>query len=186
MHWIQRCAAFILLPSLALSLAACGGDAANNDLDRHVEGATEIVLLGTTHFAGSALDKRSSEVPGLLSPARQQELDAVADRIADWAPIGSSWSACRARRARSIRCTRPTAPATTTRPRPAIGMRFFQLGFRAADRAELERTGCVDAAGLWLGAQAQQVAKTHNPAVLDSLRRHGEAMMNDAAFLQDR
>lgn len=185
MHWIRRCAAFVLLPGLTLLVAACNGDVPSGP-NRHVEDATEIVLLGTTHFAGSALDERSSEVPGLLSSARQQELDAVADRIADWGPDrffvecmpsaqGTVDSLYQAYRAGSYD---PTAAGDRNE--------IYQLGFRAAARADLEQTGCVDARGLWLGAQAQQVAKTHNPAVLDSLRRHGEAMMNNAAFLQDR
>lgn len=185
MHWIRRCAAFILLPGLAFMLAACGGNASDTGLDRHVEGATEIVLLGTTHFAGSALDERSSEVSDILSSARQQELDAVAGQLADWTP-DRFFVECMPSEQGTIDSLYQAYRAGDYAPTEAGDRNeIFQLGFRAADRADLERPGCVDAAGLWLGAQAQQVAKKHNPAVLDSLSRHGDAMLDDAAFLQE-
>lgn len=153
--------------------------------DHQSDSPTEIVLLGTSHFAGSALDAHTSEVGDLLSPARQQELDAVARQITDWDPdrffvecmpddqshIDSLYAAYRA----------DDYVPTEAGDRNEI----YQLGFRAADQANLDRTRCVDAAGIWLGAQARQVAETHNPAVVDSLNRLAENRLSEEDYLRD-
>ncbi len=184
MHLLRRCAPSVSLLSLVLLVAACGGDPPDS-LDRHVEGATEIVLLGTSHFAGSALDEQTSEVGDILSASRQQELDAISDRIADWNPdrffvectpdeqgrMDSLYAAYRA----------GDYDPTAARNRNEI----YQLAFRAADRADLNQTHCVDAAGIWLGAEARQVAEAHNPEVLKGLTQLADNRFNPEAYLRD-
>lgn len=174
--------------ALALSFTACGGDSSGsngNDLGRHRDGATEIVLMGTSHFAGSLTDESSSEVSDILSETRQAELEKVADPIAEWGPDGFF-----------LECT-PDAQSTldslysayrTGHFNPtAEGVRneIHQLGLRAADRSGLKQVRCVDADGMWLGSQAQQVAKKHNPSLLAGLDSLDRERLDDAAYLAD-
>lgn len=52
----------------------------------HDADATEIVLLGVSHFAGSPTDEDSSTAENILSDRRQRERDSVAARIARFGP----------------------------------------------------------------------------------------------------
>lgn len=140
---------------------------------QQVDDPTEIVLLGTSHFAGSATDEYSSSVDDILSDRRQRELDSVAARIAAFAPdqffvectpdrqsfVDSLYSAYRAGE------YDPTAAGDPDEIR--------QLGFRAADRSGLSRLGCADAEGLWLGDQAHAVTREHNPELYEAYREYG-------------
>jgi hypothetical protein len=172
----------------ALAVAACGGEVlpgADDGPGRAADDATEVVLLGTSHFAGSLTDENTSEVGDLLSERRQAELDAIAERISDWGPDELM-----------VECTPDAQPGIDSLYRAyragdhdptARGVRneIQQLGFRAADRAGLDGLRCVDAEGLWLGPRAREVAKEHNPRALEGLRRLGEERLDDASFLAD-
>lgn len=143
----------------------------------------EIVLLGTSHFAGSALDEHSSEVSDVLSEQRQTELERIADRFADFGPERVF-----------LECDRSSQPAfdslyvayaSGAHDPTAEGIRNErqQLGFRIAERAGAEGVTCVDAFGLWLADQAERVAAEHNPGWLDSLRSYERR--SDAAYLAE-
>jgi len=148
-------------------------------------GATpvRIVLLGTSHFAGSALDTHSSEIGDILSEHRQRELAAIAGSVADFGPERIF-----------VECDRPDQPAydslyrayrTGEHDPTAEGVRgeIQQLAFRMAERSETGGVTCADAWGLWLGDRARAVARQQNPAWLDSLRSH--SMPSDAEYLRD-
>ena len=171
-----------------LPLAACAGAADGPDAERpgrHDADATEIVLLGTSHFAGSATDEQTSEVNDVLSDARQEELEAVAASLADWGP-DRFFLECTLDDQARMDSLYAAYRAGDFRPTEA-GERneIFQLGFRAADRAGLDGVGCVDAEGVWLGSRARQVAREHNPEVLEGLERLSGSRLDDGAFLRD-
>lgn len=154
--------------------------------DPQEEDPTEIVLLGVSHFAGSALDEYTSSVGDLLSDKRQRELDAVAARLARFAPdqffvermpeqqkaLDSLYRAYRA----------GDYDPTEQGDRDEIR----QLGFRAAEQAGLAQLQGVDAEGIWLGDQARAVAETRNPQVLEAYRNHGGTLVEfDETFLPE-
>lgn len=178
----------VLAAGLVLTLAACAdglpgaGDAIPG---RHAEGATRIVLLGTSHFAGSLTDANTSEVGDVLSDRRQKELDELAERLADWGTDAFLLECTPDRQGRmdSLYAAYRAGDYDPT----AAGDRneIYQLGFRAAGRAGLERVRCVDAGGVWLGSRARQVAEEHNPDVLDDMNRLDEMRLDDGAFLAD-
>lgn len=171
-----------------LPLAACTGASDGPDAERPGRSgaeATEVVLLGTSHFAGSATDESTSEVNDILSERRQEELDAVAGRLADWG-IDRFFVECTLDDQARMDSLYDAYRAGDFRPNEA-GERneIFQLAFRAADRAGLAGVGCVDAEGVWLGSRARQVAKEHNPEVLEGLERLSANRLDDGAFLRD-
>jgi hypothetical protein len=185
--------------ALILALASCGGSpadggsggeasattASGDGPGRHRQGATEIVLLGTSHFAGSATDEHTSRVGDVLSDERQAELDAVTRRIADWGP-DQVFVECRPDEQATLdslyRAYRDGAyDPTEAGDRGEIR----QLGLRAAHRAEVSRVTCADAAGVWLGSRARQVGREHNPGVVDALQRTTETRFDVEAFLAD-
>lgn len=141
--------------------------------DRQIDDPTEIVLLGTSHFAGSTTDEYSSTVDDILSEQRQRELDTVAARIAGFAP-DQFFIECTPDQQSRIDSLYRAYRAGDYDP-TAAGDRneIQQLGFRAADRSGLQRLGCADAEGLWLGGQAQAVAEKHNPELLKAYRDYG-------------
>ncbi len=154
--------------------------------DRQVEAPTEIVLLGTGHFAGSSTDEYSSSVRDVLSDRRQRELDSIASRIAEFAP-DQFFVECTPDEQRQIDSLYRAYRAGDYDP-TAAGHRneTRQLGFRAADRSGLPRLGCADAEGLWLGDQARAVARAHNPEVLQEYQSYMERMTGfDSAFLAE-
>ncbi len=173
-----------LAVAAAVVLAGCGATTALEDgPGRHGEDATEIVLLGTSHFAGSASDERTSEVSDVLSESRQRELDAVARRIADWAP-DRFLVECRPS-GQSVLDSLYRAYRTGAYDPTEAGDRreIRQLGFRAADASGLDGLGCVSADGLWLGSRARQVAEEHDPEVLERYRRHVERSFDRDSLL---
>lgn len=179
----------LIVLSLAVAFAGCSSGTAQEP-DEGVSGgrnadATEVVLLGTSHFAGSATDEHTSQVSDVLSDRRQEELDAVAARLADWGP-DRFFLECDLDDQARMDSLYGAYRSGAFRPTDA-GERgeIFQLGFRAADRAELAGVGCVDADGVWLGSRARQVAAEHNPEVLEGLERTSESRLDHGAFLRD-
>lgn len=167
-----------------LSIPAGSGDSHPRPADRETEKEPiRIVLLGTSHFAGSALDTHSSEVSDILSAERQAELAAIADSVADFDPDRVY-----------LECDPSSQPAFDSLYRAyrageheptAKGIRNErqQLGFRMAARAGTGGVTCADAWGLWLGDRARAVAREHNPAWLDSLQSYPHS--SDEAYLED-
>ncbi|RFF26554.1 hypothetical protein DZK25_12355 [Wenzhouxiangella sp. 15181] len=146
----------------------------DKDPGHHREDATEIVLLGTTHFAGSTTDRHGTGVADILSERRQQELEDLASRIADWetdrffvecSPENQSIfdSDYRAYRNGDLDLAKPGS-------RSGRG-EIHQLAFRAASARDLDGVDCADAEVLVPDSRARQVAKEHNPQLLKSHRQ---------------
>lgn len=181
-----RAAGTVLAAAILASLGATGPAGIPTPTDppgQPPAEPVEIVLLGTSHFAGSALDEHSSEVSDVLSEQRQTELGRIADRFADFGPQRVF-----------LECDRSSQPAfdslyatyaSGAHDPTAEGIRNErqQLGFRIAERAGADGVTCVDAFGLWLADQAERVAAEHNPDWLDSLRSYERR--SDAAYLAD-
>jgi hypothetical protein len=57
------------------------------------DGEVQVMLLGTYHFAGSGGDAVQSPAEDILSTRRQEELEALTSRLAEWAPdqIAVEW-----------------------------------------------------------------------------------------------
>lgn len=171
-HW-----EVLVLWSVVLLLAGCTDTASDNQRGYHRSDATDIVLLGTTHLAGSATDRSSSDVSGILSDQRQEELDIVAQHIADWeldqffvecspdeqAPLDSAYLAYR------------NGAYALANPPSRVGRgEIHQIGFRAAEKAGLGGVRCVDAEVVMPTTQVQSVAQEHNPSLLKSHQQYAE------------
>lgn len=141
---------------------------------RHRVDATEIVLIGTTHFANPSSNAAGIDV---LSRPRQQQLDAVAKSIARWGADRffaecspdeqpALDSAYRAYRNGQLELTAPPG-------RVGKG-EIYQLGFRTAAVAGLEGVDCVDAEVFTPNEKAVRVAGEHNPHVHRAFHRYDE------------
>lgn len=141
------------------------------------EDATEIVLIGTSHFAGSPTDEYTTEAEDILSARRQRELDSVATAIAHFAPDQFYVERTPDQQARLDSLYR--AYRTGDYDPTAAGDRneVYQLAFRAGDRSGLERLGAVDAEGVWLGDRAHAVAEKHTPEVLRAYRTYAQRVV---------
>lgn len=171
-----------------IPLPACAGGGGETDADRpgrRAAGATEVVLLGTSHFAGSATDETTSEVNDILSDRRQEELDGAAASLADWGP-DRFFLECTPDDQARMDSLYTAYRSGDFRPTGA-GKRneIYQLGFRVADRSGLEGVGCVDAEGIWLGSHAMRVGEEHNPEAVAGLEQLDEKRLDDRAFLRD-
>lgn len=141
---------------------------------------TQIVLLGTAHFTGVA--------PDILSEKRQEELEVVAKRIADWEPdqyfvecpfghqtaLDSVYSVYRG------------GNYDLSDPGGLVGRgEIYQLGFRTAARAELNGVECVDAKTSVPYDRAQEVAEEHNPELLESYRQYSDTTFDRGSLFAD-
>lgn len=141
---------------------------------RHHRGATEIVLLGTSHFANAASDSAAVDI---LSDRRQRELDAVAETVAEWGADRFF-----------VECSPDEQPALDstyrayrsgeyelTDPPGRIGRgEIQQLGFRVASEADLGGVDCVDAEVFLPDSRAEEVAAEHDPDLHARFERHVE------------
>lgn len=168
----------ILPAALALLLGGAGAAApAQEAPGHHREGATEIVLLGTTHFAGSATDRYSTGLEDVLSGRRQRELDAVAEQIRGWGP-DRFFVECspddQAAFDSAYWAWRDGAWELSSPPGRAGRGEIHQLGFRTAAAAGLGGVECVDAEVVMPRSRARRVAAEHDRELLERHRRYGE------------
>lgn len=146
-------------------------------------GPVEIVLLGTSHFAGSALDTHSSEIGDILSERRQEELREIAGQVADFGPDRVFLECDRSSQPTYDSLYRAYASGAHDPTAEGIRNERQQLGLQMAERAGTGGVTCADAWGLWLGDRARSVARRHNPAWLDSLESY--SFPADSTFLKD-
>lgn len=163
------------LGGVLVTVMSCAGQSpVAEDPGHHREDATEIVLLGTAHLAGSATDRQGDGMADVLSEERQQELQGVAASLADWetdrffvecSPENQSVydTDYQAYREGELDLAEPGS-------RSARG-EIHQLGFRTASARDLGGVDCADAEVLVPNSQARQVAKEHNPELLEDHRQ---------------
>lgn len=181
-----------LLVTAALLLTSSGGAAAPADLPSGARAGgagaaagdtVRVVLLGTSHFAGSVLDESTTEIGDVLSDRRQEELAAIAGRFADFGPDRVFLECDRSSQARFDSLYRAYAAGEHDPTAAGIRNERQQLGFRIAERADSEGVTCADAFGLWLYDEAVSVAREHNAGWLDSLQSYERR--SDADYLAD-
>lgn len=93
-------------------------------------GEVQVMLLGTWHFEGSGNDGVRAAAEDVLTPQRQAELEALADRLQRWAPeqIAVEWPYTFAD-STTARYQRYVADGTSDRRNEVV-----QIGFRLARR----------------------------------------------------
>ena len=74
---------YVIRGILALVLAGASAPAAAQEAG---EAPTEVMVLGVYHFANPGRDVANVVVDDVLAPARQAELQALADALAQWRP----------------------------------------------------------------------------------------------------
>ncbi|MBY4636343.1 hypothetical protein K5P26_04205 [Sphingopyxis sp. XHP0097] len=72
----------IFTSMLAGLLSVATGASAHAAEDQSIE----VMVLGTYHFANPGLDVINVEAADVLAPARQRQLEALADALAEWKP----------------------------------------------------------------------------------------------------
>ncbi|WP_300543104.1 DUF5694 domain-containing protein [Maricaulis sp.] len=129
--------------ALVAALAAIGplalSPAAPAQTPPRPEPVAEILILGTYHFANPGRDRYNAQADDMLSPRRQAEIEALADRLAEF---------------------RPTIVAVEADPGSDINERYAdwrageaeltvnerqQIGFRLAGMMDLDSVAPVDA-----------------------------------------
>ena len=102
---------------------------------RCAPGEVEVMLLGTYHFAGSDTDAIKGTSEDVLTPRRQEELEALTVRLAGWKPdqVAIEWPHDFADSTHA-RYERYVAAGTSTNRNEV-----YQVGFRLARRLGHER-----------------------------------------------
>lgn len=150
------------------------------------DGPVEVVLLGVTHFAGSAGDDFTFAIEDILEPHRQEQLAEAARRLAAFEPERAYFE-CMPEQAGALNDAYAAYRAGDLDPvAEERRNEVYQLGFRMAKEAGLEAVRCADAEGLWLGDQARQVGAQHQPEVVERIQRAGrEGIRGSVTFLED-
>lgn len=154
--------------------------------DPMVGDPVEVVILGVSHFAGSAGDDHTFAIDDILEPHRQAELEEAAALLAAFGP-DEAYLECTPEREGEVDGRYRSYRSGELDP-VEEGHRgeIHQLGFRVASEAGLEEVRCADAEGLWLGDQARAVGAEHQPDVVEEIARAGEAnIQRSVEFLQD-
>lgn len=76
------------VPALFLALAGllAGPALASEEAGEEMPPPTEVMILGTYHFANPGQDVVNMEVDDVLNPRRQREIAALVDALAEWRP----------------------------------------------------------------------------------------------------
>lgn len=130
--------------ALACVASAAGAQATNPDALRPClggEARAQVLFVGTFHFANPGRDViKTTNVPDMLASDRQREIADVVQRLAAFKPTRVAVEFARTRQAtldslyREYRAGRYTLPVNEV----------FQLGFRLAAAAGLDRVDAVD------------------------------------------
>lgn len=155
-----------LAAALALAPAGAGAQATGSDPAAEARGPeAEVLVLGTFHFANPGLDVVNMEVPDVLSPDKQAEIEAVAEALAALRPtrvlverlpergpwLDSLYAEYRAGRHALARDETQ------------------QIGFRLAARFDLDRVHPIDHSGDFPFEAVLEYAQAHDPAFVEHL-----------------
>lgn len=159
---------------------------AQDEPGRHRDGATEIVLLGTSHLANASSEMETIDI---LSDRRQEQLDAVAESIARWG-TDRFFVECSPDEQAALDSVYRTYRAGEYDLREPAGRagrgEIQQLGFRAAAAAGLDGVDCVDAEVFLPDARAQKVAARHNPELYRRFEQYVEKIRSRESPLAGR
>lgn len=137
------------------------------------EGKAQVLLMGSFHFANPGRDTVKLEVADVRTPAHQAWLDALAQRIAAFAPTDVL-----------VEC--PAVEADTWNAqlaayrdgKGALGINeLAQVGMRVARAAGVEQLTCFDQREVhWNGAALMDFMKEHDVAGLAALQATFQAL----------
>lgn len=100
----------------------------------------QVMIVGTWHFANPGLDMHNVEAVDVMTPERQAQIVAVTDALARFRPtlVAVEWPAA---------VVDERYPGYREGTLKASANEVVQLGFRLADRQDLERVHGIDAPG---------------------------------------
>jgi len=167
-------ALFFLLPLIVSPVAASKQPTADDS------SPIEILLVGTSHFAGSVGDDHTFAIEDLLSDQRQAELDRAATLLAAFAPDQAHFECMPDAEQRLNERYGRYRAGDWTLVDEGRRNEIYQLGFRLMKKAGLDHLHCVDARGLWLGQRARQVGVEHQPELIEGVQQRGRRSVQDA------
>lgn len=156
-------------PILALSaFLAMATAAIAEPQDQAVPAPIQVMIVGTFHFDNPGLDYRNAVVDDMLTPSRQAQIKAVADRLATFQPtvIGVEWSAADADKA---------YPKYLDGSLPETRDEAVQLGFRIARQDQARVVGLDSPMSLPFEAVFQYAGSHGQQAYIDKITRVSEA-----------
>jgi hypothetical protein len=123
---------------------------------------TEVMLVGTFHFANPGLDFIKSDVPDVLTEGRQKEIAEVVSRLRKFRPtkIAVEWPA-----ERNEELNRRYAAYLTGEHQSERG-ETYQLGFRLAKLQQLPAVHAIDVKGDMDIAAVMAYAQKSDPAFM--------------------
>ena len=142
----------------------------------------EVMLIGTVHLDNPGRDVNNPDVPDVLTPEKQRELQALRDSLARFRPtkmaieirrrhqsrVDSLYTAFRAGR---LDTSFAVGDFTSVRSEQ------YQLGFRLADRLGHRRVWAVDHMIPMEIGRVSSFAETHDPALLRYLKGFSEGAL---------
>lgn len=175
-YLLHHLVAVFLVPVLVLVSAWGVADEKSADSRAPIE----IMLVATSHLAGSVGDEHTFAIEDILSDKRQAELDRAASLLADFAPDQAHFECMPdSEQLLNEQYRRYRAGDFSLVDEDRRG-EIRQIGFRVMKEAGLDRLHCVDARGLWLGHRARQVAAEHQPELIQAVQRRGRDSVRDA------
>ncbi|WP_321489346.1 DUF5694 domain-containing protein [uncultured Hyphomonas sp.] len=121
----------------ALFLAACTTVAPDPAPETDV---VKVMVLGTYHFANPGYDVVNMQADDVLRPQRQQELEALMDRLAAFRPTVVAIESTRRTDGLLSDSYKAFQPSDLSKDRNEI----VQIGFRLADQQGLDRVYAID------------------------------------------
>jgi hypothetical protein len=144
----------------------------------HAAEPARVVIVGTYHFSNPGQDQANVEAVDVSVPARQAELQAVTDALAEFQPtlVAVEWPADAAR-AQYAQYLDGSLPPSTNE--------VVQLGFRLARQRGLTRVHGLDVAGDFPFEAVQAWAQANGKAAaLDALMAQAQAITGRITALQ--
>lgn len=144
--------------ALAVLMASAWGPATAS-AQAVAESPSRILILGTYHFANPGLDVVQTEVPDVLGPEKQDEIARIVEALSEFRPtrVAVEQRPADAPRLDSLYRAFRAGEHTLTRNETQ------QLGFRLADRFDLDRVHPFDHSGDFPFGAVMEYAERHDP-----------------------
>lgn len=143
---------------------------------------TKVLLLGLTHFANPGADTFNSEVDDFFSERRQSEIEEVNTALAKF-NADKVFLECTSHKQKKFddeydAFTNNQLDLKAIPGNDGVNERY-QIGFKLANKLQLDRVNCVDAGGLWLGDAAMQIAELQYPEILQQFVAKMNVMIDE-------